>query len=540
MLQNLLYIIFVSAICICWGLPFAYVQQKQRNESVCRITGEVLVMSFFTGLIIIALLSSWFMLSASPLGFWPFCGFAFIALMWRSKVKFQLAFGSFKLNGLSIFIITAILLFIFLGSGKPVMEDTELYHVQIIRWDQYGPVPGLANLYLRDGFYSNWFHLISTFALPFKHENFLFLNVTVGIWFFLFLATRLKKSIFYFFIMIYMLVEWDLARANASSTSYDFIVTALMIIILTAVIENKNQYFFTTVLAAVSLPFFKISGTPILVILLVYFFITKQPLKKYLVTAVMFLLFLLPYISKNYIQTGYPLYPYTAFSNFSTPDWKVPEQLVTRFSDYMALSNRYINQSIPEYAWQNPGDLSGWIYGWLQHLTLTDKLLCGFAILTLIVSFFIRMPKHTKIIYYTCAALLLLWFFTSPDPRFAYGSLLFIAFLPLSFLLKKVPLVRIQWVLLAAAAGILVYGYFKRDNFNLIHPPAIEVPPFQKINGFHLPERINNNWNIRCYDTPLPCICQLNPYLEARGKNISDGFRMKSITDSLFILKFNY
>jgi hypothetical protein len=94
---------------------------------------------------------------------------------------------------------------------------------------------------------------------------------------------------------------------------------------------------------------------------------------------------------------------------------------------------------------------------------------------------------------------------------------------------------------------MIIYIFPKSKNFeaeNLIHPASILIPPYKKINvegmDLHLPEKVNGNWNLRCYDTPLPCICQPNPYLEPRGKELKDGFRMRPITDSGFILHFNY
>ena len=43
----------------------------------------------------------------------------------------------------------------------------------------------------------------------------------------------------------------------------------------------------------------------------------------------------------------------------------------------------------------------------------------------------------------------------------------------------------------------------------------------------HIPARVLNNWNPRCFDVALPCLYKLDPRVEARGKGISDGFRLR-------------
>lgn len=580
MLQNLLHIFLVSFISVIWGFPLLILQQK-KTAGPYTLNAETIIYSFFTGIILIGLVSSWLVLFM-PLNYIVLVIItAFIALteLWWFKKANQkklllVRINAVRFNTATAFFFCAILLFLFLGSGGPVMEDTGLYHIQIIRWDQqYGTVTGLANLYLRYGFSSNWFHLISLFSFPFSHQNFLFLNITLSIWLTFFLLNKIQLSfsnpqsrpqlilgIFSFLVLAYMLMEWDLLRGNASSTSYDFIVTALILIVLSLITENflmekePGNNFILILLLSIGIPFFKLTGIFILPIAFVYFIITRQALKRYFSSLIIFLLFLVPYLAKNYIQTGYFIYPFQAFSGILKPDWQVPGELLTRFTDYMNLGNRYINHSIPRQAWEsNHGMFFGWIPVWMRSLTLFDKILSVLTVAGIFLSFLIpsfRQKRNHKLksIYYSCILLLPCWFFTSPDPRFVYGLLLFIAFLPFSWLFEnyvKGVFIKIGFILLISAMILYVIPKIKKwDPENFIYPPFIPVPPHQTINDFdypfYLPEIINKNWNVRCYDSPLPCIYQLNPYLETRGKEIKDGFRMKPVTDSIFILHYNY
>jgi hypothetical protein len=78
---------------------------------------------------------------------------------------------------------------------------------------------------------------------------------------------------------------------------------------------------------------------------------------------------------------------------------------------------------------------------------------------------------------------------------------------------------------------------------HLVYPIAFKEPPYQIIKlddvDLKLPYQVNNNWDCRCYFTPLPCITQKNPYLQPRDKSLSNGFRM-SQPDSSFIHNFIY
>jgi hypothetical protein len=45
----------------------------------------------------------------------------------------------------------------------------------------------------------------------------------------------------------------------------------------------------------------------------------------------------------------------------------------------------------------------------------------------------------------------------------------------------------------------------------------------------HIPEKILNNWNPRCYDIALPCLYQVDPRLRARGKTVKEGFKLTGL-----------
>jgi hypothetical protein len=195
-----------------------------------------------------------------------------------------------------------------------------------------------------------------------------------------------------------------------------------------------------------------------------------------------------------------------------------------------------------------------WIPFWIKGILIQHKLLTALSLTSLFLLFY--KPKYVENAVVLKRFVIILWlifftwFFTAPDPRFGFGFLLFMALLPMSLLLGK--FIQANYLNLASLllnAGILLYGFRKselsiRQPDYLIYPVSLESPPHNRLQinnfNFNYPERINNTWNNRCINTPLPCVCEKNPYLQQRGENIKTGFKMSTIPDSTFIQRYNY
>ena len=77
------------------------------------------------------------------------------------------------------------LIILMLNTGALMMDDTESYHIQMVQWlEDYGSVPGIANLHERYGFNSSWFSSVAVFHLSFADINtFTALNGALSLWF---------------------------------------------------------------------------------------------------------------------------------------------------------------------------------------------------------------------------------------------------------------------------------------------------------------------------------------------------------------------
>lgn len=575
MLQILLHTIIISFICMIWGLPAFIFIKKNSNEKYWLNQGITIFVSlFFMGLLSLAIISSWFFLLI-PLKFSYLVTATIIlalllVLLYKPDIKKTFGAIDEPINFTLlqwIFIIAGILLFIILGTLQPANSDTEIYHLQIIRWtNEYAIVPGLANLYPRLGLGSSWFNLISLFHIPaLKYQNFTFLNVTITIWFLLWLISkwnhhRLQKdnynkifSCLYFVLILYFLFDWQLFRDTANSTAYDFIVTVLTIFCLSFLAEDifikSTGFSFVFIILSISILAFKLSGIFILILSLFYLFRFRK-INLWVKTLAAACVIIIPVLIKNYILTGYILFPSTF--NFASPEWQVPEIVTNQFGEYIMNANKFYNTKL-RFIDSYEKTTFNWIPFWIKGILWQHKLILLLSLSSLLI-FFYRIPfsvdkKRMKLFCVSLWLIMLGWFFTAPDPRFAFGYILFLAFFPLCFLLGKYfsPIVQNIFLSFSILVTVLYISQKIKPVIDqpeyLIHTVPVNQPPYktQLNNGLpiHYPEKINGNWNSRCFFTPLPCMNEPNPFVRLRGNEISKGFRMDQ-PDSNFIKNYNF
>ena len=582
MLQQLFHITIVSLICVLWGIPMflALKITIDKDDFWYRSPAGLLSFLFFLGCITISLISSWVGLVAplrfSYLLFGTVIPVSYLFLFRRKKIKqiFRDAFkNNFSYSAVHIsFLFLAVCLFLLLSSLAPVNGDTQIYHLQVIRWQhEYGTVPGIANLYPRLGLNSNWLNLISLFYWPsLSSENFTYLNATFVIWFFTWLFSTwhfhfknlsIKKgsavlSLFYFLLILYGLFDWQLFRDAANSTNFDFAVIAFLLMIFSYFIEGiferngKTSLSPGLLLFAFALIGFKFSGIFIILLIVYYLFDQKRFLNWILVGSIA-CLFLIPVFIRNYITSGYPFFPGT-FA-IAAPDWQLPGLMAEKFYRYILLSNKFYNHRL-SFAYNFHLTAFNWIPFWVHGILLKHKVILGLSLLSF-VFLFVKPPLTTNrgklrqlivVLFLMIAA----WFFSAPDPgRFGYGMLLTSAFLFVSLVLQPFFNPKIFNPVLVITMLIMCYYIFeKSDRLSVSRYCAVPVPIVTpayravKLDGLelHLPNRIRDNSDYRCYFTPLPCITQENPYLRLRGESLKQGFRMQPHPDSNFILNYNY
>jgi len=545
MLSLLIAHIIITALCLWSGMLF-YKFFPVKNEP------RSIIYYLFSGLILLTALTQILVLFF-PINIYIKIGvFCFLILLTLYKKKSaKLLFDKFNLSSSILFFILWLIILL-ISAGPTIMDDTESYHIQSIKWIQeYGSVPGLANLHERFGFNSSWFSSVALFSFSSKTTGgFTVLNSVLSTWmcyWFISIFNKqykgndLQTAFAILLTFICCLIIWPLLRGNAANTNYDFITTCIVLVLFTEIFLSKNVspgiewliwpvYLFTV----------SIINFPLLLLSLIglIFFIRQKNFKILLLPIVFCLLLIVPFIIRNMIIAGYPFYPSTSF-DITNADWKADPQMIERLMEYIKYFNRVNGLDIAEIKALGPD----WIPSWFDHLFLFDKVLVvpgSIGLLLSIVKFVLKKDRNTILLTTVGVAWLIGWFFIAPDPRFVYGILLYGVFLFVYHfisILKNRQITKgfIDLLLIAlftASSYYFISKLWKEKEYrNWVMPASLPQPPVKEfvIDGitFRIPEQILDNWNRRCYGTPLPCLYQIDPRLRLRGKNMRSGFRLE-------------
>ncbi len=387
------------------------------------------------------------------------------------------------------------------ASYEIVHPDTLDYHDTIILFAaKYGLVPGVAQVNERAGLQSTWFLLQALFRFPVFHTSMpSFLNPAVLTWIIVYLLDPVQKSF-----------------AQKRFT----VPAGIGVLLLCAGFLNPNLFFLSTISATndvavclfLGIAFWLLwhySWNWIAILFLLFAFTVKAsafpalllllvaPRKLWPGIAVLALLVFLPFTYRNYISSGYPLFP-TAIGAFWNPDWKLPDSV-----------RREVVKIVNDYAtalWQHEELNYRTIIFWITALCMLPWPLLQWKTL---------WKRHNGLPIYillTCLAGVIYCIVLGPTFRFAAAYLLSISVIGASCLAYSLPprttwLNYTKWTILALTILIGLYDlyrvkkYFRADM--LVSPigivERIPFPPHQET-------------------------------AEPRGPSVKDGYRYKAVT----------
>lgn len=385
-----------------------------------------------TGLIVLTTLASFFSLFFE-IGLWfnlLLLAGAVAALLTRSvslpRILHPLSWIPLSVLGL------ALLLLLENATHSPLNPDTNIYHAQAIRWiESFPAVPGLGNLHGRLAFNSAWFVSNAIFSLPFLGlgsfhltASVLFLAVVCYFWggFGEILrstitpATLLKVS---FFPLAFSLLGSDI-----SSPGTDLPVSLLLwlMAVLWAETDKPHRSLLIVLLAAFVVTV-KLSAAPALLLAAVVLGeqIHRGEKRTSAWTVVCGALVLLPFITRNIILSGYPLYPIPSLDLFSL-DWKVPADRV-RGEQMSVLAWGRFPRLDAERVLAMP--LNEWLPKWFTAQTLNRRLIVGAALFSPLLALLgLRLAQRYWLGWLTFFLGTLFWLFSAPDFRFGQGFLI--------------------------------------------------------------------------------------------------------------------
>lgn len=450
------------------------------------------------------------------------------------------------------------LLILVLNAGPTMMDDTESYHIQLVKWiKEHGTVPGLVHLHERFGFNSSWFISIAGFIPTNGNINYYtVLNGVLSLWLVayfvsLILDYRQNKThlrVAAFIALVVCTISWPMIRGNASTSNYDYITLLVLVVLFTETVKQqkgKTEFalFPEWILWPAYLFTVRISNAPLLILAIfaVAFLWRRGEQKKLIFCIAASALLAFPFLVRNVILSGYAFYPAMYFDWF-TVDWKADPGKTKELLRFIKYYNR-ISTAFYSLDYTESLSFAQWTKAWIKYMFNYDKIVFFPGIAGLLTGAFSLKGKNplaspvVKLFLLALGLEVITWFLVAPDPRFIYGCLV-AGIIIISLVIFSYTGITIKrtWINHGLAAlTVMVLGFACMKAFNgtkkgLLTPARLPQPAFRVVKvdniNINIPEKILNNWNPRCYATALPCAYEIDPRLRARGENLSDGFRL--------------
>lgn len=553
-LLSWLYIFFTS---LTLGIGFSKLFQIKSHN---------LVITPILGLFGVTLLASfWAILGPISIAFHLFLLGSTIALGYHFKsnligiVKngFE-QFSSFSL-WLKVLLGMNSLLILAQSAALPFVVDNETYYLQTIKWlNEYGLVPGLANLHLFLGQTSGWHLTQSVYSFSFSEVN---LNDLNGFLLLLCNGWALAKLHSYFSLGNRLDLAFGLLPLTyiflfqfVSAPSPDLPVYILGFIVFSMYSEQVKEpgsenFSLLTVLVLFAV-YIKITAVALLILpllLLIKHFgsVKKQLLSIRLLGGLVLFLF----ITKNIILTGYPLYPLSVLP-YPDVDYLVPKEVMTYFFGGEMMHSFYMG-----FGNYQTASLSYFFKQYFLHNGI-NSIIATMTIFVLLVTPFILSKYYPKQklgdLYFVFIVLLVILAFSSPQYRFYVYFTIFFGLIILAVLLTKKEVILGLLIVSSLIIGFLVFvpmsfGSLTRNKLlaesstiqleNLIFPKPITKENLNFVKDsrgnleYYSPSNatlfwMTGNGNLPCvnreqldyFETNFQIIPQL------RGKTLGEGF----------------
>lgn len=521
------------------------------------------------GLFSVTLLASvWAVFGAINLGFAIFLttlaiilSYYFRADWWFLGKTSIASLGSFSLPSKLLFTLSSLLI-LAQSATSPFIVDNETYYIQTIKWlNEYGLVPGLANLHLFLGQNSGWHIAQSAYSLSFLYDNFNDLNgfllLIVNFWSFQrlhsYLGSKRKMDLVFGLLPLSYLFLFQFV--NAPSPDLAVYAIAFLAFFIYTSAENTTEKLKLLSILLLFAAYIKITAVVLLLLpIIVWVKHCKQINNQLVAIRLLGGLILILFVIKNSILTGYPLYPLT-FLPYSDVDYTVPKDILSYFFNNDMMHSFYLPFGTFEQA-----SLTEIVKAYFLHNGIDSLIGCTTLLLSIITPFILKKyyPKQgLGDIYWVFIVLLVLLILSSPQYRFYVYFTIFFGLLVLAVLLSKEKIILSVLVLSSIGCAVLVWvpmsfgsltnnTMLKQNNTfeteNLLYPK-----PNSKSNFTYTAETIGNlNYNapqnIQIFwitgNGALPTVSKAQlDYFETyfqvipqrRGQTLSQGFKAQKV-----------
>ncbi len=401
-----------------------------------------------------------------------------IAILYRSQLgEFWNTQKASFTKGKLIFAFLLMILFSYGASRGYLHFDSGLYHAQAIRWiEEYGVVPGLANLHCRLAYNSAAFTLTALYSMEFFVGQ--SLHTVAGFMAMVLCGKALsvvqvftrKKVLVSDFVKVALLFYISIIYTEMMSPASDyFAMLFLFYIVLTWIeLEEKQEkniasYSMLCVLMAVAITVKLSAAIMLLMVLKPAVILIKE--KRYSQIAIYIglgVLAVFPYLARNVILSGWLVYPFPSIDLFSF-DWKIP-----------AGEARYDAEEIRVYAkgmtdvLLKDTPMSQWLPNWFASLKGLEKIWVLGSVVSVVLGTvamvwgFVKKEIKYYGFYFLEAVLIagyLFWQIGTPLVRYGYIYILAFPFYTIGLWFVTILGKREKNNLLFAVALVLFFGY---------------------------------------------------------------------------------
>lgn len=459
----------------------------------------------------------------------------------------------------ALFLVGCLILTLIQVVQEPTNPDTGIYHAQTIHWIESFPVvPGLANLHERLGYNSSWLILNAVFSFSFLGiqsfhlvSGFLFLAMVLSFYQGVHNLLAKKFLLSNFIRLGFFLAAFFFLFDQVSSPGTDMPATLFIWFVLAesiSLLENKTDLMdskepLILSLICVFTLTVKLSTVPILLLPLLWIIykLRKKSFNQIGQFVLLSFVIMIPYIVRNFVLTGYPVFPGFPFDVFHF-DWALPLDRVKEervVIHWFAMLSRV---PLEDFLSMN---LKEQTIKWFINLIPRYKAILITIPVGVAFNLFLCVFKKWRAFIRENVGLILLllvfitgdlfWFLSAPSIRFGFGFLLGSVFLVLfpivTFLANQ--LEKFQgmavWFILIAFVGLALINFrtaihYKDFSSVILFPkdyPTWSSSPCE-FNNFHLLCQANYN---SCWYSPFPCAISGNMHIEMRGSDYRDGFR---------------
>ena len=448
-----------------------------------------------------------------------------------------------------------VLLFVCIGSLRAIHADTDLYHSQAIRWiEEYGVIKGLGNLYNRLAYNSAFMCLQALFSGEFLLNQSthvvnsyiacgMFLHSFNTLFFYRKSSIIRSSDLFKVVALIYICTSNSLSALSSPNTDNFALLMVLFIFIKWSELsedgEKDEAVYGMLCLLGVFACSLKLSTIMVLVLVLnpVVCLIKQRQWNKIIIFICSSMFIIAPFLIRNVLISGYLLYPYSQLDFFNV-DWKMAKSVVDFDNkEIMAFGKGLNSYFLSDYS------LKEWFpiwwsaqKSWLRLLVVVNCLIIPVYILEniiKIVKFQQKIKNYNEVFSFLAASIaFFFWFLSAPLAR--YG-MIFAFEVPCILLGKwtgksRTALFRYIGVGLSVLC-VASLGSYVLDNLETISIKRSSYYIFRDCKeveweGIIMYVAKEDNYCGYYYIPATPYEEPLQ-YIELRGEDIEDGFRVK-------------